>query len=501
MKKIKETIKNNKFNILIFIGMLIFTGVICINFIKPHLALDTYCVYSFNSQDLISNFLCSNRIFSALARWVFEILNVPFYLGLEILTAVGIVSLTLSWFILYKFVFNLQNKDKNKNIFNNVLIMAISFLVIFNFCTIEGIVFWESGIMCLGILGTIIASCIFNEDKKYRLIKTFIILLLASLCYQGAITIFIPLALVLLEYKKRDSIKEIFVETVKIGFIYVIVMFINLIGTKIFSNIFNNEVRKMTMLSLTDLLNSFLKLLSNMVVNTFGIGTRYWYILVILVLTIIFLIYVIKYKTSKFYIIEYFTLWIACIVIPVLPMLVTPIENQYIEARMAMSFGSSIGILLLFLILVIGILEKKIYKYFIAIITAGMVILNCIYYICASSELIATNYLDRNIAKTIIEEINNYQVETGIVIENIGVCKDKNIRTTYDGIHWLGVLTTRSMGTDCTVLETIELYSGKKYNKIEVPNNYKEKFLQKDWYFCNKEQLVFEGDNLFICIY
>ena len=95
----------------------------------------------------------------------------------------------------------------------------------------------------------------------------------------------------------------------------------------------------------------------------------------------------------------------------------------------------------------------------------------------------------------------NYQVETGIVIENIGVCKDKNIRTTYDGVHWLGVLTTRSMGTDWTVLETIELYSGKKYNKVEVPNNYKEEFLQKDWHFFNEEQLVFEGNNLFICIY
>ena len=30
---------------------------------------------------------------------------------------------------------------------------------------------------------------------------------------------------------------------------------------------------------------------------------------------------------------------------------------------------------------------------------------------------------------------------------------------------------------------------------------FKEKFLQKDWYFFNKEQLVLEGDNLFICIY
>lgn len=499
MKKIKETIKSNKSNILIFIGMLIFSCIICINFIRPHLALDTYCVYSYSSQELILHFLVSNRIFSALVRWIFEIVNMPFYLGMEILTALGIVSLTTAWFILYKFIINLKSKDIN--ISYNILIITISFLVIFNFCTIEGIAFWESGIMCLGILGTIIASCVFNTDKKFSFVKSFIILLLASLCYQGAITIFIPLSLVLLAYKKRDSINKIFGGTIKIGFIYVIVMLINLIGTKTFSNIFNNEVRKMTILSLTDLVNSFVKLTFSMVVNTFGIGTKYWYVLVILVITTLLLVYIIKNKKSKFYIIEYFVLLLACIVIPVLPMLVTPIENQYIEARMAMSFGSSIGLLLLFLILVIEILEKKTYKYFISIITIGMVLLNCSYYIFASSELLATNYLDRNIAKTIIEEINNYQVETGINIENIGLCRDKNVITTYDGLHWLGVLTTRSMGTDWAVLETIELYSGKKYNNIEVPNNYKEDFLQKDWNFFNEEQLIFEGDNLFICVY
>lgn len=166
-----------------------------------------------------------------------------------------------------------------------------------------------------------------------------------------------------------------------------------------------------------------------------------------------------------------------------------------------MSFGSSVGILLLFLMLVLEIQKEKIYKYFISAITVVMLILTCVYYILASSELLSTNYLDRNLAKMITEEINDYQEETGITIENIGLCKDKNIRTTYDGIHWLGVLTTRSMGTDWAVLETIELYSGKKYNKIEVPNNYKEDFGQKDWNFYNDEQLVFEGNNLFICIY
>lgn len=499
MKKIKEIIGNKKYNIWIFIWMLIFSGIICINFIKPHLALDTYCVYSYSSQELISHFLVSNRIFSALVRWVIQVMDIPFYMGLELLTLLGIFSLTFAWFILYKFIINLKNK--NRNVFYNLSIAAISFLIVFNFCTIEGIVFWESGIMCLGILGTIIASCIFNNTTKFSGLKSFIILLLASLCYQGAITIYIPLTLVILAYRKRDSIKNIGIQTVKAGVIYVVIMFINLIGTKIFSSIFNNEVRKMTMLSLTDLLNSFVKIISTMVVNTFGIGTKYWYILVILVLTIILLVYVIKNKKSKFYIVEYLVLLLACIVVPILPMLVTPIENQYMEARMAMSFGSSIGILLLFLVLVLEIQKEKICKYFINLVIGGMIVLNCIYYVLASSELIATNYLDRNIAKTIIEEINNYQAETGITIENIGLCKDKNVKTTYDGIHWLGVLTTRNMGTDWAVLETIELYGGKKYNKIEVPSNYQEVFLQKDWNFFNDEQLIFEGSNLFICMY
>lgn len=41
--------------------------------------------------------------------------------------------------------------------------------------------------------------------------------------------------------------------------------------------------------------------------------------------------------------------------------------------------------------------------------------LNCLYYIFASSELLSTNYLDRNISKTIIEEINYYQVVKNII--------------------------------------------------------------------------------------
>lgn len=499
LKKIQGFLVKNKRDIYIFIGMLFFSIIVCINFIKPHLALDTYCVYSYNTQELISHFLVSNRIFSALARWIFDILRIPFDINTEILVLAGILFLTIAWFVLFKFIVNLKKQEMN--ILNNILFAGISFIIIFNFCTIESLVFWESGVMCLGILCTVIAACVFNSNMKFKRIKAFVSLLIGSLCYQGAITIFIPLALVLLAYKYREDFKNICIETVKIGLIYIIVMVINLIATKLFSNLFDNEFRKMAVLSITDLFNTIVKLSSDMIINTFGIGTKYWYILIVVAISIIFFTCTIKKKKFKLYILKYVVLFLTCILIPILPMLVTPIESQYIETRMAMSFGSSIGILILFLFLVVEVKKYKIFNKLTTVIVFIMVILNAIYYIIASSEMLTTNYLDRNIAKTIIQEIDNYQNKTGIVIENVGLCFDKRPTNNYDGQRWLGVITTRSMGTDWTAKETIELYSGKQFDKIEVPNQYKEEFLQKDWSFFDKEQLIFDNNNLYICLY
>lgn len=503
MEKVKERIGEwvvkNKYNICIFLGMLFFSFVICTNFIKTHFALDTYCVYSYDSQTQISHFLASNRIFSALARWISEILNISFVTNMKLLTLAGIVFLAIAWFILYKFVINM--KKKQNDVFYNILMAGITFIIIFNFCTVESLIFWESGIMCLGILCTIIASCVFNSDIKFKRIISFLVLLIGSTCYQGAITVYIPLTLVLLAYKYKDSIKNIFIETIKVGIIYVIVMVINLFATKIFSVIFNYEFRKMGILSITEILSTMVRLGYDMVIKTFGIGPQYWYVLVITVISAIFLICIFKKQKSKFHILEYIVLLASCILVPILPMLATPIENQYIESRMAMSFGASIGILILFLVLIIEADKYKIFKYLITIIVCIMVMLNAMFYIISSSENISTNYLDRNIAKTIINEIYNYQEETGIIVENIGLTFDKNPMSNYDGQRWLGVSNTRSMGIEWAAIETIEFYSGNKFNKIDVPDKYKEGLSQRDWNFFDKEQLNFDGNNLYICLY
>ncbi len=127
MDKIKNICEKNKYTMCIFIGMLIFTTVICTNFIKTHFALDTYCVYLYDSQELISHFLLSNRIVSALARWIFDVLRIPLLVNMKILSIIGILFLATAWFILYKFIIRISNKQNN--IFYNILIIGISFII------------------------------------------------------------------------------------------------------------------------------------------------------------------------------------------------------------------------------------------------------------------------------------------------------------------------------------------------------------------------------------
>lgn len=503
MDKIKNICEKNKYTMCIFIGMLIFTTVICTNFIKTHFALDTYCVYLYDSQELISHFLLSNRIVSALARWIFDVLRIPLLVNMKILSIIGILFLATAWFILYKFIIRISNKQNN--IFYNILIIGISFIIIYNFCSVECLAFWESGIICFGILCTVIAACLFNSNIKYNKLITFIFVLLASICYQGAITLFIPLALVFLAYKNKEinkeNIKRIVVESIKVGIIYIIVMVINLVATKIFSTVFNYEFRKIGALSIAEILHTIARLGTDMVIKTFGILPKFIYALIISIISVIILLYIFRKKKSKFYILEYIILIASCILIPILPMLATPIESQYMESRMAISFGASIGIALLFFILVLEVYKFKCYKICSIIIICGMIMLNSMYYIIASSEMIATNYLDRNIAQEINNEINKYETKTGIHIENIGLTFDKNITVNYDGQRWLGVINTRSMATEWAAIETIELYSGKYYNQVEVPTKYQEEFAQKDWNYFDKEQLFFEENNLYICMY
>ena len=111
--KYKKIIEKNKKDMYVFIGMLIFSIILCTNFLKIHFAQDTYCLYASGYYDYMLHFLRSARFFSALELLVSRILDITLLTNLRIISIMGILFITIAWFVLYKFIIKLIKKEKS----------------------------------------------------------------------------------------------------------------------------------------------------------------------------------------------------------------------------------------------------------------------------------------------------------------------------------------------------------------------------------------------------
>ena len=493
-----EYIKKNKINIFIFLGMLIFAFIVCSNFLKEHYTNDSYYISAYGYDYYVRHFLLSNRMFSALFLLIFKWLDIPFYKEITIMAVILTFIMVLAWFILYKFVIKLMKKEKS--IIYNILIGLASFLVVFNMCTAEGLLYVEVGTMPFGILFAILGACILATDRKFKYVISLILVTMSGLFYQATSAMFVLLALVLIAIKHKGNIKAIIKDTIFIAVIYGIAMIVNFIGVKIWAKILGDEFRKFEMPSIVAILATILKFGETILIDNVGIGPKYFYLALIAILTVIFIIGIILRKKDYFMILEYVTLIILSIIIPIIHILATP-ATQYIEPRMAMCFGSIIGILIIFLLAVVEIDRNKYLLIAVATITIFNFIINSVFLITASSATLVTNRLDHFIVKDIIQEIEKYETTSGKTIKNVGVAFDKKYTMYYEGEPALRCYNVRSMGTSWAVKEIISTFTGRTFKNTNVPQDVKEKFLQNDWDRYNKEQLVFEEENLYICIY
>ena len=59
----------------------------------------------------------------------------------------------------------------------------------------------------------------------------------------------------------------------------------------------------------------------------------------------------------------------------------------------------------------------------------------------------------------------------------------------------------RGLATNFTVAPLIEYYYGEKYDWYVSQEEIDERFLEKNWDAYSEEQIVFEGDTLYLCVY
>lgn len=494
-----EKKKNNKNQMYTFFVMLMFAVIISSNFFRMHFSQDTYCInVDYGYDRYIKHFLSIGRILGAVQMFITKKLNIPFETMVIGSSVSATILLTLSWFMLYSYTIKIAKIGENKK--KQLLIAGITFSIIFNFCTFETLVFAEAIVLAFSILCATLASCIYTSNLKRKNVYTATLIFLTILAYQTSTSLFLIITLVFIAFKNKGNIKEILKKSIYVGLIYGVSMILGLLITKFLGNYLNWVERETTLLSIKEMIQTIVKYLDFIVIKNFYIEPKGWNFIVIIFLTIIFIAQVIKSK-EYFHILEYIVLVALCCIIPILPLMAIPIKDQYMETRMAMVFGALAGTLLLYLILVMKADETKVIKDIISIITITLFVINSIYFIRSSSENIATGYIDRNIAKSIIYNIEKYEKENDIKLKKIVVGYDKKPIYYYEGQIMLRSTNGRGLATNFTVAPLIEYYCGEKYDWYVSQEEIDERFLEKNWDAYSEEQLVFEGDTLYLCVY
>ena len=123
---------------------------------------------------------------------------------------------------------------------------------------------------------------------------------------------------------------------------------------------YNTNLGNLKFLLISDIIGTILKFGETILVYNVGIGPKYLYLSLLVILTIIFIAGMIQRKKNYFMILEYIVLILLSILVPLIPILATPTESQYIEPRMAMCFGSIIGILIMFLLAIVEVDKNKV---------------------------------------------------------------------------------------------------------------------------------------------
>lgn len=354
IQDIKNLILEHKNSIYVFIGMVFFSFIVCTNFLRIHFAADTYCLYAYGYDNYILHFLASARFFGALELWIAKILDITLLTNLKILSFIGIIIAASAWYILYKYILKLMKKEKS--ISWNILIGTLTFSIIFNFSSCEMFMFAESGIMMFAILLSVIGACVFNSEVKHRYIISFILVLLSSFAYQSTISLFVLLALIMETYRNKGDIKKIVKEALIIGIFYGSAFVINLISIKIIQIFVDNKMRKASIPSINDIIYTTYNFGTTMMF-TFKLLPKYLYVAIIGLITLWYILIIFKTR-EKFSIIEYIMLGILAFFMPLLPVMATPREQQYIEPRMVLSYAAIIPIIILYI--AVKFEEKKI---------------------------------------------------------------------------------------------------------------------------------------------
>ena len=496
MDKLKNLLKDYKLYIF-FLITLVFFG----TFVKMQFAVDTYSVFTMSNKEIVNVFLTSGRFMSAIWYAIVGFLRLGNTSKYLLTYGIAILSTT---FALYKLNFIIK-----KFIKNDFLSIIVSTLIIINPFSIEYFMYLEKGVLLFAVLLAVCAVEQFVKyleykdeeksntenvkSKKYRkhLIFSGILMLLVTFSYQGILAIYISIASIfVIKYSK--NIKDFIVNNISMFLCYGLPAVINLLTIRIF---FANS-RVSGSVNFAETLEKISQG-SEKMLYTYDILPKYFFSVMLIVVTVISLIIMIKNKKiSKMFGLLYVA--ILNVLMTLIPFAMQDTESIWFVARSSYAFASLFGLIILYTC--VNIEKEENLKT--TLFGLACIIFAIIQFMSFNKMEIAhynLNYTDKMNSLEIGKMINDYEKETGIEVTNISIYLDKSHAYTYSNIITSGDMNVSGFGPDWSDVEMINYYNGLKLVRVENSEEIKNRFAGKDWNDFSKEQVIFEGNTVHVC--
>ena len=111
------------------------------------------------------------------------------------------------------------------------------------------------------------------------------------------------------------------------------------------------------------------------------------------------------------------------------------------------------------------------------------------------------NYLDKQATIEIKNHIEEYEKNTGNLVDSICIYHDKATKYVYDNVKASGDMNIRAYSADWCIPKILQLYTGKEFKVLEGTEDLKEKFSQNNWDSFNKEQIIFDNNIMHLCTF
>lgn len=484
-----ELIKKNKVKIFIIMGFLF-----VFPFLAPHFALDSYTLVGGSYSNYAIHFLKAGRVVSSLFYYIFELINLP-YNSLSVLST--IFSVIILGFAIKEFITLLKENEYNS--LSLILLYFICFTLFYNFMNMELFIFMESFVMFLGIYFIIKSiKYLLKKDKKDK-IKSLLFCVLSIFCYQGVLSIYIPLCLFFILNKDKlnikDKIKSLFISLVYYGISF-ICSFLIIKLVSIFTKATEAKVSGINLIE-------NITLIPNLVKDTFSelFGLYSVKLFYLFVITLIIIMLLIKENKKIEKLINIFLIIISCLIFAYVPNIFMSSSNNYIAPRMVGSIGIIVPILLLYIITNFKYETNKFSKYIIIFIVLFNFCYLGISYFRNYNLSLKTYSRDQEYILQIAENIEKYQKENKVKIKNIYYGKDLFVYYHYDDGVSNG-FNYRIQAIDWAFCGYLDSMVDGKFNFYSMEKEELiKKFGIKDYNSFNKKQLIFDGDNLYILLY